>query len=91
MSDAPERIMVSKCHPFKEPDDLYVCHPRLQHPAAVEFVRADVVKELVEAARAMLDRHVLYCGGPGLPHAGHTDEKLFARLSAVLAKLEGGE
>lgn len=51
----------------------------------------EVVKELVEAARAMLDRHVLYCGGPGLPYAGHTDEKLFARLSAVLAKLEGGE
>ena len=43
--------------------------------------------ELVEAAAAMLDRHVLYCGGPDLPFGGHTDRALFDRLAAALAKI----
>ena len=51
-SEAPERIIVAKCHPFKEPDDFYVCHPRLQHPAGVEYVRADLHQQALEAAEA---------------------------------------
>ena len=83
-NNAPERIMVAKCHPFKEPDDLYVCHPRLQHPAAVEFVRADVVKELVEALRELIAAQN--------PEAGEMSRKLALKdARAVLAKLEGGE
>jgi hypothetical protein len=50
MTDAPERIVVAKCYQFKEPDDFYVCHPRLQHPAGVEYIRADIHAEAIEAA-----------------------------------------
>ena len=48
--DAPEKIKVAKCHPFKEPDDFYVCHPRLEHPAGVEYTRSDLCLEMVAAA-----------------------------------------
>lgn len=51
-SEAPERIIVAKCHPFKEPDDFYVCHPRLQHPAGVEYVRADLHQQALAEAEA---------------------------------------
>jgi hypothetical protein len=50
VADMPETIRVAKCHPFKEPDDLYVCHPRLQHPAAVEYVSADTAEARERAA-----------------------------------------
>lgn len=49
MSEAPERMRVAKCYPFKEPDDFYVCNPRLEHPASIEYIRADRVDALLKA------------------------------------------
>lgn len=51
MSEAPERMRVAKCYPFKEPDDFYVCNPRLEHPASIEYIRADYVDALLKAER----------------------------------------
>lgn len=43
------------------------------------------VERLTGVLEAMLNRHVLYCGGPGLPYAGHTDSKLFDLARAALS------
>jgi hypothetical protein len=45
----------------------------------------DREKALEAAARAMLDRWILYCGGDDLPHAGHTDLRLIEQARAALA------
>ena len=55
--------------------------------AAREVLTADNAR-LREALTAMLDRHILYCGGPALPYAGHTDGALFARARAALTGKE---
>ena len=46
------------------------------------------VARLIEALKAMLGRHTLYCGGEGLPFAGHTDVKLFEMARAALAAMD---
>lgn len=46
------------------------------------------VARLVEALAAMLGRHTLYCGGDGLPFAGHTDVKLLEMARAALAAMD---
>lgn len=58
-------------------------------------IRADLspspeaFQQMREALEALLHRHIIYCGGEGLPFAGHTDERLFNIASAALKAAEG--
>lgn len=85
---APDKIWIAPTDGRNGIDDYYLLNPKFRGDRGAQFVRADIVQELVEALEAMLSRHELYCGGPDLPFAGHTDAKLFDMARAALAKLK---
>lgn len=57
-------------------------------PTFTEALRCPEVEGLVEAFSALLDRHIVYCGGDDLPFAGDTDKALFEAARAALAAIE---
>ena len=42
--------------------------------------------EIRVALQSLLDRHIIYCGGPEMPFAGHTDVLLFNYCKEIFRK-----
>jgi hypothetical protein len=59
-------------------------YDQLQDIADALAAQRDRIAELEGALTSMVGRYELYCGGPELPFAGHTDEKVMKLARAAL-------